>query len=178
MLELLKSRQSAREYNNTPLEEEKLMQVLEAARMAPSGKNAQPWQFIVVKDVNTRQKLAQADHNQQWMMQAPVMIVCVADAAAHAQQELTFVDEDTADMGLKRAIRDTSIAIDHMMLQAESMALATCWTGWYLQKDVRPILQIPEDQFVVGILTLGYSDTPKRPKNRKDLREIVRYEKW
>lgn len=175
------SRVSVRKYKNQDVEEEKLRQVLEAARLAPSGKNSQPWKFIVVRSNEKRGKIAQVDHRQKWMLTAPVFIVCVADVRCRptiAPEMDIFVDEESSLPELKQVIRDTSIAIEHILLEAERLGLRTCWTGWFEQKDMRPILNIPKDKYVCGVVTLGYGDEKPEPRPRKKLDDILCYETW
>ncbi|MPN18762.1 hypothetical protein SDC9_166125 [bioreactor metagenome] len=89
-----------------------------------------------------------------------------------------MLDENSPLPELKLIIRDTAIAIEHVLLEAENLGLSSCWTAWFEQKDVRPILNIPPDKYVCGILTLGYADEAPKPRPRKPLESIVRYEKW
>ncbi|MFV0361737.1 MAG: nitroreductase family protein [Suipraeoptans sp.] len=179
MLDAIENRRSVRKYKkNTPVENEKLEEVLEAGRLAPSGHNRQPWNFIVIKDDEMKKALAFVDHEQYWMTDAPILIACVGDAAEWIGGESIYVNEEAGFMGLKRVIRDTSIAITQMMLEAENQGLNTCWTGWYQQHDVRPLLEIPEDKYVVGILVVGYGDEKPKQRARKPLADIVKYEKW
>ncbi|MCP1102290.1 nitroreductase [Aequitasia blattaphilus] len=178
MLDAIKNRRSVRKYTNTPVEKEKLLEVINAARMAPSGHNMQPWTFIVIENEETKKALAFADHEQYWMEEAPVLIACVADIRKWIGGEKVYVNETSDFFALKRVIRDTSIAITHILLEAENQGLSTCWTGWYQQLDVRPLLDIPEDQYVVGIVALGYGAEQPEERPRKKLEEIIRYETW
>lgn len=178
-MEQIENRRSIRKYQNKKVEEEKITQILESARLAPSGSNTQPWIFIVVKSEETKKKLAIADHNQMWMMEAPVFIVCIADISCRIPDSRNMImDENSPEFELKQCIRDTSIAIEHMLLEAEDQGIAACWTGWFEQKDVRPILHIPHDKYVCGIVTLGYGNESPLPRPRKSLDTIVKYEKW
>ncbi|MBN2899638.1 MAG: nitroreductase family protein [Clostridia bacterium] len=173
------SRRSVRKYQVKPIEKEKLDQILESARLAPSGSNTQPWHFIIVESEEMKEKLAAADHNQHWMTTAPLFIVCVADSRSRLPEtEHVVLDEHSPEPELKQIIRDTAIAIEHILLEAEHLGLATCWTAWFEQKDVRPILGIPEDKYVCGIITLGYGDETPNQRPRRALSEMVRYEKW
>jgi nitroreductase len=177
-LEQIENRRSVRKYQNTKIENEKLTAILESARLAPSGSNTQPWTFIIVTSDETKRQLAAADHQQAWMNTAPVFIVCVTDIRCRMPNASLSLDENSPEFELKQCIRDTSIAISHLLLEAQQQGLGTCWTGWFEQKDVRPVLGIPKDKYVCGIITLGYADEAPSPRPRKALREIVRYEKW
>ncbi len=79
---------------------------------------------------------------------------------------------------MKQIIRDTAIAIEHIALQAVELGLGTCWVAWYTQEEFRPVLNIPEDKYVVCVLTVGYPDEAPNPRPRKSLKEIVHHEQW
>jgi nitroreductase len=173
------NRRSIRKFAPKPVEAEKIHAVLEAARWAPSGNNMQPARFIVVRDRDIRYALTQADHSQAWMMAAPVFIVAVADLLARVAPESTYkVDELSPQWEVKRVIRDTATATGYLLLEVENQGLGACWTGFFSQEDVRPILGLPEDKFVVAIIPIGYPAESPNPRMRKSLDEIVRYEKW
>ena len=179
MMEQIVNRRSVRKYKDKKVEKEKILQLLESARLAPSGSNTQPWNFIVVESEATREKLSAADHNQKWMMKAPVFIVCMADIRCRISRETPLrLDENSPEPALKQIIRDTAIAIEHIVLEAEHIGLATCWTAWFEQDDVRPILGIPEDQYVCAIITVGYGDETPELRPRRTMEEMLRYEKW
>jgi nitroreductase len=174
------SRRSIRKYiDNKPVEEEKIHELIESARLAPSGSNTQPWHFIVVKSDSMRQKISEVSHNQKWMMSAPVFIVCVADARSRMKEDVNLIiDENSPDPEVKQIIRDTSIAIEHLVLSAENLGLGTCWVAWFTQEEIRPVLNIPSDKYVVAIITLGYPDESPKARPRKNLEDIVHYEHW
>lgn len=179
MLEQIESRRSIRKYLNKRVEKEKLVQILESARLAPSGNNTQPWTFIIVESEEIKEKLVLADHNQTWMLAAPIFIVCVADIRCRIPMDTEIrLDENSSEPELKKIIRDTAIATEHILLEAEHVGLAACWTGWFEQDAVRPILNIPDDKYVCGIIPLGYGDEEPKQRPRKKLAELVRYEKW
>lgn len=178
-MKTIENRRSIRKYKDKKVESQKLMQLIESARLAPSGSNTQPWHFIIVESEETKMKLTIADHNQLWMMTAPVFIVVVADIRCRISGDVDLrIDENSPEPEVKQIIRDTAIAIEHILLEAESLALSTCWTAWFKQDDIRPILGIPEDKFVCGIITVGYGDEQPAQRPRHALEDIVRYEKW
>lgn len=178
MLSPIKTRRSVRKYTDQPVSDEVVLELLEAARIAPSGNNTQPWRFIIVRDPETKKALAKADHDQKWMEAAPVYIVAVADISCRIKEPGLVLDEESSPFALKQIIRDTAIAVDHLALEIENGGLATCWTAWFRQKDVRPILAIPEDKFVVAILPVGYGAESPEPRPRLSMEEIVMYERW
>lgn len=178
MIKEIEARRSIRKYAAKPVEDEKLNELLESARLAPSGSNTQPWHFIVIKSESTRQKLAEVSHNQKWMLSAPVFIVCVGDVRTRIDDKDIYVDENSPEEEVKQTIRDTAIAVEHIMLDADNLGLGTCWVGWFRQKDIRPVLNIPSDKYVVGVITVGYPDEAPAPRPRNKSEDIVHYEKW
>lgn len=167
--EAVRIRRSLRKYSEKNVEEEKLMRVLEAARLAPSASNRQEWRFIVVKDRETRKKLAKAAKGQKFLEAAPIVIVCCAET-----------DEHVMTCGQMCYPIDVAIAIDHITLQAVEEGLGTCWIGAFYAEQVREILGIPEDIKIVELLTMGYpaEDLIEKPKNRMSINEIVKWERW
>lgn len=173
------SRRSVRAYSEKAIDDGDLEKLLEAARLAPSGSNTQPWHFILVHSKDMKEKIVKADHNQNWMLQAPLFIVCVADIRSRISDGNSIVlQEDSPMEELKQIIRDTSIAAEHIVLEAEALGLSTCWTAWFNQNEIRPVLDIPSDKYVVCIITVGYSDEKPAPRPRKSIETILHYEKW
>lgn len=135
MIPSIQHRRSIRKFTSEPIEPEKLLSVLEAGRQAPSGNNKQPWTFIVVQSEQQRQAVMEVSHNQTWMMTAPTFIVAVADIAARVETERgLYLDETSPHWELKRAIRDTAIAIENMLLEADAQGLGTCWVGFFVRQ--------------------------------------------
>lgn len=179
MIKEMETRRSIRKYINKQVEDEKILQLIESARIAPSGSNTQPWHFIVVKSESIREELSKASHNQKWMSTAPVHIICVADIRARIKDGIDIViNENSPQPELKLIIRDATIAIEHIVLEAENLGLGTCWVAWFTQEDIRPILNIPSDKYVVGIIPVGYADERPKPRPRKNIEDIIHYEKW
>ncbi len=179
MLEEMRSRRSIRKYKDKPVEDEKIIELIESARIAPSGSNTQPGHFVVVKSDFTRERLAKISHNQEWMMAAPVFIVCVADIRSRIKEDIELLlNESSPQQELKQIIRDTSIAIEHLVLSAENLGLGTCWVAWFTQEEIRPILNIPSDKYVVSIITIGYPNESPKARPRKKLQDIIHYEQW
>jgi nitroreductase len=179
MHEIVASRRSIRKYTDEPVDEATVDALLESARLAPSGNNTQPWHFIVVRDPAIRKALATASHDQQWMLTAPVFIACVADIRARITGDAPLqIDELSPRFEVKQIIRDTSIAIEHIVLEAADRGLGTCWIAWFGQQEIRPILGIPSDKFLVAILTVGHPAEEPKPKSRKRLDQIVHRERW
>lgn len=168
VLEAIKKRSSIRNFLNKPIEEEKLRTVLEAARIAPSAKNRQEWRFIIVKDQEIKKKLAQAAKGQNFVGEAPIIIVAYA-----------LDDGYIMTSGQQSYSVDVTIAVDHISLAAVEVGLGTCWIGAFYEDKVREILGIPDDYRVVHLLPIGYPAIENiREKNRLPINEIVKNERW
>lgn len=175
--EAIEARRSIRKYKADPVAPELVRELLDAARLAPSGNNTQPWRFIVVEEAGGRETLARICHDQRWMATAPVHIAVCADLGTRSEEPLPF-DEDTPGMDAKRVIRDTAIAIDHLMLRAVELGLGTCWIGWYTQEAIKPLLGVPANVFVLGILVVGHPAESPRPRPRQPLQELAFRGTW
>ncbi len=163
----INERRSIRHYKPDPVQDEKLQKVLEAARLAPSAGNRQPWKFIVVKDEVRRRALAGAANNQSFVAKAPVVIAACAVQTDHVMANGQYCYPI-----------DVAIAVDHMTLAAVEEGLGTCWIGAFSEPEVKRILQIPDQVRVIALLPLGYPESPPRTFSRKSLDEIVCYEKF
>lgn len=163
----IQERRSIRKYQSTPIEEEKLTKVLEAARLAPSAANGQNWKFIVVKDETTRNKIAEAAGGQSFVAEAPVVIVACGTEPSQVML-----------CGQYRYSVDLSIAVTHILLEAYELGLGTCWLGKFEEDKVKELLNIPEGVRVVAVTPLGYPAENPTPRPRKKLEEIVSYEKY
>lgn len=114
--EAIEQRRSIRKFTDEKIPESQIRELLDAARHAPSGHNMQPWRFIVIQDAQLRENLSRLCHDQRWMAKAPLYVVACADLSARTEQ-LTLLDEETPGMDAKRVIRDTAVAVDHLMLR-------------------------------------------------------------
>jgi nitroreductase len=165
--EAIKLRRSVRAYQEKEIEEEKLNKILEAARLAPSANNRQEWKFIVVKDKYLKEKLAIAADEQTFIGEAPIVIV----ACATESQSIMLC-------GQPRYTIDVSIAMSFIILQARELELGTCWIGAFDESSVKEILGIPEYIRVVAITPLGYSGEDPPATSRKELEQIVCFDKY
>jgi len=166
VLDAIKKRYSCRSYLDKPIEQNKLDEILEAARLAPSAKNLQDWRFVIVTDKGKKRQLAEAANNQKFFENAGAIIVACS------------VSSDIMRCGQPIGPIDIAIALEHIALQASSLGLATCWIGSFYPEKVRPILGIPDDVTVMELMALGYpADKPPVP-NRQPLNKIACYEKW
>ncbi|HUM81991.1 MAG TPA: nitroreductase family protein [Methanothrix sp.] len=166
LMQVIRARRSIRSYLDRPVEEEKLLAVLEAGRLAPSARNMQDWRFIVVSDPATRQRLAEAARDQQFVAQAPLVI------AACGTSDLVMT------CGQPAYAIDVAIALDHMTLAAASLGLGSCWIGAFYEDRVKQILAVPPEVRVVALLPLGYPADMPAPRPKKSLEDIAAREHW
>mgnify|MGYP000507017310 FL=1 len=167
LYDAIKARYSVRAYQNRPVEQEKIDRIMEAARLAPSASNRQPWKFILVRDADTREKLVSICHNQEFVSQAPIVIVGVGLSPNRIMS--CDVPSDPVDL---------AIAMEHIALAAAAEGLGTCWIGSFDQNRIRELLGIPDNLKVVQVMTLGYPADEPKYRDRKSLDEIVCYEKF
>lgn len=167
VLEVIKKRRSVRRYKEDLIPGEVLLRVVEAARLAPSGKNLQPWKFIIVSDKVLKEKLARASAGQFFIAKAPVIIVGCG-----------FPDNCYARMGryMKSWPVDVTIALEHLILQAQEEGLGTCWIGSFEEEEVKAILNIPRNVRVLALTPLGYPDETPPFRKRKSLDKIISYD--
>ena len=164
---VINKRESVRSFLEREIEEDKLSNVLEAARVAPSDANRQPWKFVVVKNSNRRGELEKAAYGQPYVSQAPVVIVAVAtDTKTIMPNKVPAYPVDLA------------IALDHVTLAAVDEGLGSCWICAFAQEKVREIIGIPDNYTAVALLPLGYPKTLRNVKHRKSIEEIVCYEEF
>ncbi len=166
---VVKNRVSTREYKSDAITNEILDRVLDAARLAPSGKNGQPWRFIVVKNIETRKKLVGACRGQRFIQEAPVTIVACGYESRAYKKMGGYWNSLPVDIG---------ISLEHLMLAAEVEGLGTCWIGAFNEEEVRNLLDVPKEVKIVALTPIGYPDCKKRFNSRKNLSEIVMYDKW
>ena len=166
VLEAIKKRYSCRAYADKPIEKQKLDQVFEAARLAPSAKNLQDWRFVVVTDEKIKQDVAVAANEQMFIAQAGAIIIACSNA------------DYVMRCGQKIGPIDIAIALEHIALQAAELDLATCWIGSFFPEKVRAVVGIPDDIEVIELMSLGYpADKAKEPK-REPIENIVCFDKW
>lgn len=163
----ISQRWSVRSYKATDVEEEKLKRILEAGRLSPSSSNRQEWKFIVVKNKETKNKLAKAAFGQSFIGEAPVVVV----ACGTESGSIMACGQPTHTV-------DVSIACAYMILQAYELGLGTCWIGAFKEDETKKILNIPEHVRVVAMTPLGYPNQPPSQKSRKRLDQIVCFEKY
>jgi len=166
VFEAIRKRYSCRAYQDRPLEKEKLNQLLESARLAPSAKNTQDWRFVVITNKEIKRKVAQTTNRPEIFEKAGAII-----AACSNSNEVMRCGQAIGPI-------DVAIALEHIALQATELGLGTCWIGSFETEKVRSILGIPTDINIIELMTVGYpADKPKTP-NREPIEKIVCYDKW
>jgi nitroreductase len=152
VFEAILKRRSIRKYLDKPIEKEKIIKILEAARWAPSGGNRQPWRFIIVKNKERRIKLSEIAYNQKFIKEAPLIIaIC------------NKKDESLTNIGL---------SMQNICLEAFDLGLGSCIIGWFNKEEARKFFNIPEEYDICYLITIGYP-AEKPISNRKNLEEIV-----
>ena len=170
-LQLVNQRQSDRGYKDKPVDKEVILRCLEAARLAPSACNAQPWHFIVITDAELKNQLADCTSSRvlgmnHFTKQAPVHIAVVEEGANFTSSAGSLIKKRHFPL------TDIGIAVEHFCLQAASEGLGTCILGWFDEKKVKKLLQVPGKKRIQLIITLGYSAQETREKRRKPLEQI------
>ena len=170
-LSLAKHRYSCRKYAETPLNRAILEEVLEAARIAPSAANTQPWLFVVITQDEMLRGI-KACYARDWIATAPAVIVCCAD---HSRSWRRADGKDHADI-------DLAIAIDHITLAATAKGLGTCWVCKFDAMRCATLLGLPPHVSPVALIPIGYpadSANPHRHESqRRTLSQIVLWEKF
>ena len=166
--QLIAQRYSVRAYRPDPVEDEKLKQVLEAARLAPTAANRQPFQLVVMHTAGRKEELGRI-YRREWFVQAPIIIaVCAVSSQAWVRESDRF----------NARMIDATIVADHLILAAADLGLGTCWIAAFNVAAAREVLGLPEDVEPVIFTPLGYPADVPGPKVRKSLEELVRYEHW
>ncbi len=161
---VIKRRRSIRKYQGRVVEQDKLERVLEAARIAPSATNAQPFRFMVVTTREVRERL-RASYDREWFWRAPV-IIC-----ACGSKEQSWRRRD----GRSYLDVDVAIAVDHLILAATAEGLGTCWIADFDPEEAKKVLDLPDDMEPIVMTPLGYPAAAPGPTSRKPLDEVVKF---
>jgi len=176
-LDLVNRRYSVRSFLDKPVEREKINLCLEAARLAPSACNAQPWKFIVIDDIELKNTLCDkiftsAYATNKFVKKAPVLVVVISEKGTFLSRVGSFL-RDT-----RYYLIDIGIAVEHFILQATEIGLGTCWIGWFNEKEAKKVLSIPKEKKIDVMAAVGYPAKPAHKKLRKSLEEISSFNKY
>lgn len=193
----IEKRRSVRKFKDKSIPDKHIMELVEAARLAPSGCNAQPWRFKIVKDNEKKMKLVEAAHNQTFIGQAPVVLVCCADVSDYIDGSASGIQ----DLGKIGAVEDNivniicrnvdemkkmsiseispriaanvAIAIEHIVLRALDFDLGTCWIRALEEDKIRDIFGWDKNIYPVALLPVGYPDEDPAPRKRLKIEDII-----
>lgn len=195
--EAIRQRRSIRKFKPDPVPDECIIELLESARLAPSGCNAQPWRFKVVRDPEKRMLMAQAAHNQMFIAEAPVVIVCCADVQGYLDGSVSGIQdlgkigavEDRVVKVLVKGINEmrtcsveqlgariaanVAIAVEHMVLRALDFGLGTCWVRFLDGERVKRLFGWGENIFVVALLPVGYPAEAPASRKRMPMQALL-----
>lgn len=177
--ELILLRQSVRRFDPRPIDGEKMMKCLDAARLAPSASNSQPWSFIVVNEPETRKKVAHTTYStivgfNRFVLHAPVILVILLEKPR-------IITELGVRLKHKEwPLIDIGITAEHFCLQAAELGLGTCMLGWFDEKKVKELLHIPGEKNVALLIAVGYPapDYTLRKKKRKAMETICWFNRY
>jgi nitroreductase len=162
------TRRSIRNYNNKPVEKEKLANILEAGRLAPTARNQQDWQIIIITDPQIKNTLVdQACPRQVFLKQAPVIFAACALNPSYIMR-----------CGHPAYLIDMAIVLEHIALQAVHEGLGTCWIGSFDESKAKSVLKIPEPVRIVELMSLGHYDLLPRAQERKPIQDLYKKESW
>ena len=175
--QLVKNRRSIRRYLAKPVERERILTCIEAARLAPSADNVQPWRFLIIDDPELKAKFAQEVFSgiyfiSKFAAKAPVLIMILARLDIIANRIGKQIQN------IHFYLIDIGIAGEHLVLQAEELGLGTCWIGWFNVRKARKLLKVPRKYKIVSLMAMGYYEKrPSREKKRRRLEEIAWFNK-
>jgi nitroreductase len=165
--ELINKRYSVRAYRTDPVEDEKLTQVLNAARLAPTAHNYQPFQFIVIRTAGREAEMKRI-YSREWFSQAPI-VICACSLPGQAWVRVDNKNYHEVDV---------AIAMDHLILAATDLGLGTCWIAAFDAAAAKEVLQLPDGAVPLLFTPLGYPADQPKEKKRKSLADLIRYERW
>ena len=161
VMDAIKARYSVRNYAKKAIEPEKIEQILEAGRLAPTASNQQLNKHIIVTDPELIREMVDACEEQKWIATAPAILVECATG------------DRTMICGQSARSMDGAIAMSYMTLEAVSLGLQFCWLGWFQPEKVRRLLNIPDDYVVIAVAPIGYPDKEGHPSKKKGMEEVT-----
>jgi nitroreductase len=167
--DLIRKRKSIRKYDlSRTVSDELVNKLLDAARIAPSACNLQPWYFIVIRDAKVKEKLKEV-YGREWFYTAPVIIAGCADTSVSWKRSFDKADYSQVDL---------AISFEHLILAAANEGLGTCWVGAFNPAVAKKVLGVPENINIVAMTPVGFPAEDPAAKPRKELNEIVHHEIW
>lgn len=170
-IECIQKRRSVRKYKDKAVEWDKIANILEAGRLAPSSGNIQNWKFVVVREYANRKKIAKACFDQEWVEEAPVLIVVTGEP----EQGERFYGSRGERL---YTVQNCAAAVENMLLAATGLELGSCWVGAFDESQIRTILQLPEDVMPYAVVTVGYADEEPLLPQKKRIEWLVGMEKY
>lgn len=195
--EAIEKRRSIRKFKSNDIADKTIMALLESARLAPSGCNAQPWRFKIVRDEETKKKLQDLSYHQKFITQAPVVLVVCADVQGYLDGRTSGV-QDLGEIGVfdneiceilhektkqksemsievlrKSVAFNVAIAVEHIALRALDFGLGTCWMKLIEEKSIQKLFGWNENIYPVALLPIGYPSENPKPRKRRSLEEII-----
>lgn len=164
--EAIMRRRSVRSFEDKEVPREKLEEIMDSVRMAPSAKNKQDWKFIIVTDDEKKEELYRSANKQGFVKQASAVIAGITTDPGYRMS-----------CGVPSGIVDLAIALDHLTLKATEEGLGTCWIGAFDQEKAKEVLGVPEEHEIIALMPIGYPKTPleEKSKRRAKLEEIISY---
>lgn len=169
VLRAIKTRRSVRAFTDQQVTDKEIEKLIDAARWAPSAGNIQPWDFIIVREPQIKQGLCKAALNQEFIEEAPVVIVVCANPAQSAQRY--------GSRGINLyCLQDTAAATQNILLAAQATGLSTCWVGSFNEEEAKSVLGAPDGVRPIAIVPVGHAAERPRVRPRKQLTEIMHRE--
>ena len=165
----IKTRRSIKKFIAKKVEEEKILKILEAGRWAPNAGNFQEFRFIIIKDKEKKERIAEACFGQYWMVKAPVYIVVVSKTV---ELERLFGNRGVELYGPQ----NSAAVIQNMLLTIHDLGLGSCWVGAFNEDPIKTMLEIPEEVKVMAILPIGYPAVKPSAPGRMSLEKLVFFE--
>lgn len=169
LFEAIDLRRSIRSFTRQEVSDEDVRKIIDAARRAPSAGNIQPWEFVIMRKPENKKRLAAAAGYQEFIAEAPVVIVVCAD------ERMSGRGYGSRGVSLY-CIQDTAAATENMLLAACAMGLGTCWVGAFNEGGVTSILKTPEGVRPVAIVPIGHPAERPQPRYRRRFEEIIQHE--
>lgn len=176
-MEVIKARRSVRKYQEKPVEREKIDACLEAARLAPSACNSQPWHFIVIDDPQVKEAFCKQAFSGVYNMtkfaeKAPVLVAAVSDRGNFTSRIGNFFRRT------EFYLVDHGIACEHFVLRAQDLGLGTCWIGWLNSTKAEKFFNLPKGKKIEHLIAVGYPAEAPAPRPRESFEDIVSYNEY